>query len=348
MLTSQVLGTATPDSRWREFHVGSWEGLTSDEIRARHPGQFEALMNGEDIELGGGERLSDFNTRVVDAYSDLLDEMEDGQEAVVVTHGGVIWAVATHVLGRTGRSRALSVSHNTAVTKVRVDGHGEGQLAVFNDASHLDDVPVQFGPNGSVVTLFRHGQSEGNVLGRWQGRSDSPLTEYGLWQAETASTIAPSFGALFTSPLGRTVETAEIIGRQQNVTPTLHDGLVEMSFGSWENLTSDEASELDPDLFEAIYGRGEDEPRGRDGESFGEAGERMVQTLSDLTETTGSPEIGVISHGAAIRAYATRVAGLTFAERNRIPVPRNSSMSRVVYSGRVPVISSYNVAPHLD
>lgn len=348
LITASVFDDVQPDPQWREFDVGAWEGMRSDQIRVEFPGQLEALMAGEDVVLGGAERLSDFNVRIVDAFDSLVASMDDGDEVVVVSHGGAIWALITHVLGQTGRSAALIPSHNTAVSRVRIDDEGEAQLSVFNDGSHLDVLPTQFGPQGSVVSLFRHGQTEGNVACRWQGRSDSPLTELGMWQVAEASQVSPSLDSLFTSPLGRTVATAEILGRPHGVTPLADAGLVEMSFGSWENMTTAEAAAADPALFDEIYGRGIDAKRGRDGESFGDAGVRMLEAVARIAESSAESEIGVVSHGASIRAYVTELVGLGFAERNRFPIPRNSSMSRVVYDGDRAVLAGYNVAPHLD
>lgn len=348
MVTASVFSDVEPDPRWREFDVGTWEGMRSDEIRVAFPGQLEALMAGEDIDFGGGERLSDFNVRIVEAFNAVVAEMDDEDEVVVVSHGGAIWALATHLLGKTGRSASLIPSHNTAVTRVRVGDDGDAQLAVFNDGSHLAELPTQFGPDGNVVSLFRHGQTEGNVAGRWQGRSDSSLTELGTWQVERAATIVPRLDTLFTSPLGRTVASAQIIGRPHGLAPETDDGLIEMSFGSWENMTTTEAAAADPGLFDEIYRRGVDQKRGGDGESFTDAGARMASAVGSIAAGSSDTEIGVVSHGAAIRAYVLDVLGVGFEDRNRIPIPRNSSLSRVIYAGGRAVLAGYNVAPHLD
>jgi broad specificity phosphatase PhoE len=89
-------------------------------------------------------------------------------------------------------------------------------------------------------------------------------------------------------------------------------------------------------------------PRGRDGETFSETGRRVHATVESLTSDTNFDHIGVVSHGAAIRAYITGVVGLSFASRNRLPIPRNSSMSQIRQTPNGPVLAAYNVAPHLD
>ncbi len=348
MHTSQAVGIASPDPAWREFDVGAWEGLTSDEVDSRFPGELARLFSGDDFAIGGAERMSAFRSRIGRAFDDLVDDLDEGDEAVVVTHGGVIWAVVNRVLGASEGAVPVIPSHNTAVTRVRVFEDGNLQLTVFNDASHLDSVPRQFGPSGTQVTLFRHGQTEGNVNARWQGRSDSALTELGLRQVASASAIAPGIDALYSSPLGRTMHTARIIAETTGAPAVPHEGLVEMSFGAWEDMTSAEAAAHHPDLFEALYGRGEDHPRGGDGETFTGAGERLAATLSSIVSHNGARSIGAVSHGAVIRAYAVHIVGLSFAQRDRLPVPRNSSMTGVVYTEDRPMLASYNVAPHMD
>lgn len=346
--TAGAIGTAELDPRWREFHVGGWEGLTSEEVEIRFPGELQRLFTGEDFAIGGGERMSAFRDRIATAYDELADDLDDGEEAVVVTHGGVIWAIVNRVLEPPNGTAPVIPSHNTAVTRIRVHDDGTTQLYMFNDATHLDDVPRQFGPEGAVVTLFRHGQTHGNVAGRWQGRSDSELTDVGTRQVERAAQHAPEMDALFTSPLGRAAMTAAILARRAGVDAVIDDGLAEMDFGTWEDLTLAEAADVAPELFEAIYHRGEDLPRGGDGESFTDAGKRFGAAVEALVARNGVRSMGVVSHGAVIRSFAIGLVGLGFPERNRLPVPRNSSMSRFVYTESGPALASYNVAPHLD
>ena len=348
MRTASVLGDPEPMPAWREFGVGEWEGLTSIEITQKYPGQMEAFLAGEDIAPGGGERMSDFGNRVVAAFTELVASLDEGQSATVVTHGGVIWAIMGYIFGRSDGPMKLIPSHNTASTVIRVDPGGDAQINVFNDATHLSAVPRQFGPQGTAITLIRHGQSEANVAGRWQGRTDSPLTPLGRRQVASAALTVPPVEALFTSPLGRTVETASILGAAAGLSPADSEGLVEMAFGNWENMTIEEAIADDPELFELIFTEDQDKPRGRDGETFAEAGERLHTTVASLAAASDVDHIGMVSHGAAIRAYVSSVVGLDFAERNRLPIPRNSSMSQIRQTPSGPVLAAYNVAPHLD
>jgi broad specificity phosphatase PhoE len=227
-----------------------------------------------------------------------------------------------------------------------VSDDGQPQLTMFNDATHLAEPSVQFTPEGTTVTVFRHGQSEGNVAGRWQGRTDGALTDLGRDQAFAASRYAPKVDALFTSPLQRARTTAEIIGVSLGVEPVNIDGLMEMAFGSWEDLTHDEVALSDPVLFSNVFVDEIDLPRGGTGETFSATGKRISETISLLADAS-TGDFGVVSHGAAIRAYIVGILGLSFAERNRLRVVRNTSMTSVLYAGGRAVVSSYNVAPHM-
>lgn len=86
------------------------------------------------------------------------------------------------------------------------------------------------------IYLARHGQDEDNAAGILNGRRDKPLTEIGINQAETVAhkivEASLQFDAIYTSPLLRTRQTAEIIARSiHGPTPIPLDGLIERDFG---------------------------------------------------------------------------------------------------------------------
>jgi broad specificity phosphatase PhoE len=110
-----------------------------------------------------------------------------------------------------------------------------------------------------VIWLVRHGQTEINRVGRFQGRLDSPLTELGETQARRVGArlraLAAEVGgawAIDASPLGRTRRTAALISDGMGLAVRRHDArLAEVDFGPWEGLTRDQIVALRPDLAEA-------------------------------------------------------------------------------------------------
>jgi probable phosphoglycerate mutase len=88
------------------------------------------------------------------------------------------------------------------------------------------------------VLLIRHGQSEWNADGRWQGQADPPLTDLGRHQALHASRNLGVVDAIVASDLQRASETAMIISNELGVGPLVLDaGLRERDAGEWSGLT---------------------------------------------------------------------------------------------------------------
>lgn len=97
----------------------------------------------------------------------------------------------------------------------------------------------------SPLIVVRHGESEWNVLGKWQGRADTQLTDAGRAQAAEAAEQLLSLNVGITrvvaSSLSRARETAEIIARRLGLdTPQLDERLVETDVGPWEGLREHE------------------------------------------------------------------------------------------------------------
>jgi glucosyl-3-phosphoglycerate phosphatase len=76
------------DPRLRELHLGTWQGLTSDEARERHPEQWADWRAGQDVARGGGETYAQAGERAAACVRDHLPEVPDGGVLLAVTHGG--------------------------------------------------------------------------------------------------------------------------------------------------------------------------------------------------------------------------------------------------------------------
>src|SRR3954449_1914254 len=101
--------------------------------------------------------------------------------------------------------------------------------------------------SGAALLLVRHGQSEWNAVGRWQGQADPPLTELGREQARLAARSLGALDAIFASDLQRATETALIISNALGVGPVVIDpDLRERDAGEWSGLTRSEIEEQYP------------------------------------------------------------------------------------------------------
>jgi broad specificity phosphatase PhoE len=98
------------------------------------------------------------------------------------------------------------------------------------------------------ILLARHGETEWNRLGRWQGHADPPLNDLGRRQAEIlAEQLAgDTVSAVYSSDLRRARETARIVAERIGLPVTEDSALREIDVGSWSGLTRDEVRERFP------------------------------------------------------------------------------------------------------
>ena len=92
-----------------------------------------------------------------------------------------------------------------------------------------------------IVYLMRHGQTDWNKEYRLQGATDIPLNEEGRRQAKEAAEKMRDipFECVYSSPLIRAKETAQIISAFHDIPTVVDDRLKEMSFGIYEGTTPD-------------------------------------------------------------------------------------------------------------
>jgi broad specificity phosphatase PhoE len=94
------------------------------------------------------------------------------------------------------------------------------------------------------LLLVRHGQSEWNADGRWQGQENPPLTDLGREQARRAARAVGAVDGIHASPLQRAAETASILAEELGVGPVATSaGLMERHAGAWQGLTRREIEE---------------------------------------------------------------------------------------------------------
>lgn len=172
------------------------------------------------------------------------------------------------------------------------------------------------GAQGAPTRLFllRHGQTPMSVDRRYSGRGDVDLTENGVRQAAAAAKRIASLQRSLThpagadagplpvvsSPLTRTVRTAEAVAAALGGEVRTHQGLIETDFGEWEGLTFAEAAERDPRLHRAWLGDTSVPPPG--GESFDVVHRRVRDARDDLIDEYGGRGIVVVSHVTPIKS----------------------------------------------
>jgi len=169
----------------------------------------------------------------------------------------------------------------------------------------------------TTILLARHGETDWNREGRFQGHADPPLNRTGRAQAVDLSValMAEQLAAVYSSPLRRALETAEVLAASHGLEPVPVDNLREVDVGSWSGLTRAEVEERFPAQFARWldYGQGWE-----DGETYDEMGRRAVDALLRLAAAHDGERVLAVTHGGPIRAAFAFADGTTHAEARRL------------------------------
>ena len=165
------------------------------------------------------------------------------------------------------------------------------------------------------VILLRHGVTEWNDGGRFQGHADIPLNDNGREQAAAAGRLLAGGGVTkaFSSDLSRAAETARIVTTGWGVDVHADPRLREVDVGSWAGLSMDEIGSTEPDFWSALR-EGRDFRRSPTGESATDAGKRVALALLDHAEAASEDDVLlVVGHGLSLRVGALLLMGLEYS-----------------------------------
>ena len=164
----------------------------------------------------------------------------------------------------------------------------------------------------TLFILVRHGQTEWNRLERFRGRADVPLNETGLAQAgATGERVAKTWkpAAVYTSPLSRSVKTAQAIAEHFDMPVQVHPGLADIDFGEWQGLTRDEAHQRWPEQIDNWYHHPE-RARIPGGETLSDLHQRAMKTIHELAEKHAGQTIVLVGHTVINRIILLGILGL--------------------------------------
>jgi broad specificity phosphatase PhoE len=199
------------------------------------------------------------------------------------------------------------------------------------------DQPVR--ANVAELYLVRHGTTTLNVQNRYRGRRDVPLDAQGWADAvEAARALSPlSLAAVYAGPLRRTINTAQVIADECRIPDVriLH-GLINLDYGTWEGMTSEEAAMYDPEMFKR-YKTAPDIAICPNGERLADAQGRMIEAVQLIGERHKGERVAGVTHAVMIRLVASKLLNL-HGEEWRIPVGRGSLTKFEVENGQIRLV----------
>jgi broad specificity phosphatase PhoE len=189
--------------------------------------------------------------------------------------------------------------------------------------------------------LVRHGQTDWNAQGRWQGQTPDapPLNATGLAQAQAAAEQLAvqdglTFAAIYSSDLLRARQTAEAIAQRLGLPIHLDPRLREVHLGAWEGMLGEDVAlryvaELDERRRDPVHSR---PPQG---ETVFELAARVGQALDDIAQAHPHANVIVVSHGLAIAAVLCLANGRPL-EQVFAQIPDNAAPQIITWWGHHP------------
>ena len=189
------------------------------------------------------------------------------------------------------------------------------QIECLNSTTHLQPLPEK-GKNARLI-LVRHGETDWNKAGRFQGQIDIPLNENGRRQAAAARDFLKDIpiDRAWSSTLSRPTETAQIILEAHPDVPlTQIDGLVEIGHGVWEGKLESEIREDWSELLDT-WKRAPETVQMPEGETIQDVWARSVRSWGEIAGALKPEEtVLVVAHDAVNKTILCDLLGLTPAD----------------------------------
>ena len=350
-----------------EVDLAPWSGLRRQELKELYPEQERIWQRSPEtleLERADGSRFRPlpelliqagrFVDRLLESHREALALGGPWEGVLVVAHNAILRALVLRLLGLEASGfRRLRID-NASVSVLNLSQEGGAapvvQLESLNNSTHL---PQALPPaKGTRLLLVRHGETNWNREGRFQGQIDIPLNAQGTSQAKAAREfLAPVvIHRAYTSTMARPRQTAEVILEEHPAVPlTSTTGLVEIGHGLWEGCLEEEIASTWPELL-AAWKRAPHTVAMPEGETLQQVWDRSLATWQSIVRGLAAEETAlVVAHDAVNKTILCALLGLSPADIWLVK-QGNGGVSVVDYPhgpGGVPVVSCLNLTGHL-
>ena len=335
IVASQLDGapTPTPNDLLREVNLPLWEKMSVAEVQEKFADDYAVWKRSPDkfsMALPEGDYFPVLELREqAKAFWEATLANHAGETIAIVGHNGINRCLISTALGIEAERYQSLLQNNCAISVLNFKGgyRDPVQLESMNLTAHLaglegaTPVPeMKSGDRGPQFVLVRHGETEWNRKGQFQGQIDIPLNENGLAQAAKAGNFLKnvSLDMAFSSSMSRPKATAEgILKEHPPLELILLDGMKEISHGLWEGKFESEIEAGYPGLLEQWQTKPETVQM-PEGENLQDVWDRVETTWRHIVETVAAKqeEVGkplralVVAHDAVNKALLCQVTGL--------------------------------------
>ena len=314
------------DKNLLEVDLSSWSGLTINEIKKNFPESFPIWKNDpENLTLKRAEgknyqpiqeifdQANDFIKDILKIYSEKNDV-----NILIIGHNAILRCVILSLIGRPKKGFRKIRLENASFSILNISKHNNSyrtQVECLNQTSHLNkNIPDKIAD--SRIFLVRHGETNWNKEGRFQGQIDIPLNHNGKDQAKKTFEYLKdiNFNKAFSSSMHRPYETAQLIlQKNNNIKINKLDSLVEINHGLWEGKLEKEIKEEWPILLKNWHDKPE-EVIMPEGESIKDVSNRSVKAFEDICFSQEQNDITLlVAHDAVNKTLICNILGLDYS-----------------------------------
>ncbi len=350
------------DKNLLEVDLYSWAGLTINEIKSKYPEDYLLWKNDpESLKLENKNNL--IYEPIKELYvqaNEFIDNISkisfknDNANILIIGHNAILRCLILSLIGRPKkgfRKIKLDNASFSILNILKQRNSYKTQVECLNQTSHLNkNIPSQIGD--SRIFLVRHGETNWNKEGRFQGQINIPLNINGKDQAKKASRYLKevSFNKAFSSSMDRPYETAKIILQNSpNLEITKIEKLVEISHGLWEGKLENEIKKQWPELLK-IWHEKPEEVMMPEGESIKEVSERSVNAWEEICLSQKNKDLTLlVAHDAVNKTLICHILGIDFSNIWMIKQGNGGITIIDVFNDpqKENVISALNITTHL-
>ncbi len=350
------------DNNLLEVDLSEWSGLKTNEIKNKFPETYPIWKNdpenlilkkSDDKTYKPIQELYDQATNFIDEILKIYLDKND-INILVVGHNAILRCLILLLIGKPNQGFRKIRLENASFSILNISNQGKSfktQIECLNQTSHLNkNIPNQIGD--SRIFLIRHGETNWNKEGRFQGQIDIPLNENGRNQARKTFEYLKniSFNRAFSSSMHRPYETAQIIlQNKKDLKIEKIDSLVEISHGLWEGKLESEIREKWPTLLKNWHDKPE-EVLMPDGESIKDVSERSIEAFHKICLSQKDNDLSiVVAHDAVNKTLICNILGINYSNIWMIKQGNGGITVIDLFNdpSKPPVISALNITTHL-
>ncbi|TVQ63308.1 MAG: histidine phosphatase family protein [Spirulina sp. DLM2.Bin59] len=358
----QLTCACIPSPQLLEVDLPLWEGLSREEVQSQspaayqqwhdQPSEFSMMVNGQPH-----YPVRSLYAQTENFWQTLLPAHQ-GETVLIVAHNGINRCLIMSALGM-DPSRYQSIQQSNCCINILNFSGGWGdpvQAESLNQLSHMGIILPSFRPphNQLRILLVRHGETDWNREGRFQGIQDIPLNDNGRHQASKAADYLKTvqIDAAVSSPMLRPKETAEIILQHHpGVELALEPQFCEIGHGLWEGKLEKEIEAAYPGLL-AQWKTAPETVQMPEGENLQQVWDRVMTAWDEMVERYSRGEaktLLVVAHDAVNKCILCGLLGLKPQDIWAIK-QGNGAVTVIDYpqgAGSAPIVQTLNLTTYL-